>query len=81
MRGVVIAGLNPSSDAARQGLRRGDVILSINQQPTTTAAQAAASVEAARRAGRDTVLLLVQRGAGPARYVGVKLMAPQDSGR
>jgi serine protease Do len=74
VRGVVIANLNPNSDAARQGLQRGDVILSINQQPTTTAAQAAAAVEAARRAGRDTVLMLVQRGPGPARFIGIKLM-------
>lgn len=81
VQGVVIAGLNPNSDAARQGLQRGDVIVSINQQPTTTAAQAAAAVDAARRAGRDTVLLLVQRATGPATFVGVKLMAPQGGRR
>jgi len=80
VRGVVIAALNPNSDAARQGLRRGDVILSINQQPTTTAAQAAAAVEAARRAGRDTVLLLVQRSTGPAQFVGIRLIAPAAGG-
>jgi serine protease Do len=80
VRGVVIASLNPNSDAARQGLQRGDVILSINQQPTTTVAAAAAVVDSARRAGRDTVLMLVQRGSGPARFVGVKLMAATPNG-
>ncbi|MFC3712057.1 Do family serine endopeptidase [Sphingoaurantiacus capsulatus] len=75
-RGVVIASLNPNSDAARQGLQRGDLIVSINQRPTTTVAAAAAAVDAARRAGRDTVLLLFQRGTGPARFIGIKLMAP-----
>ena len=74
VQGVVIASLNPSSDAATEGLQRGDVILQINQVPTPTPAAAAAAVDAARRAGRDTVLMLFQRGAGPARYVGVKLM-------
>ena len=81
IQGVVIAGLSPNSDAARQGLQRGDVILRINHQPTTTATQAAAAVDAARRAGRDTVLVLFQRGAGPARYIGLKLVAQPAGGR
>lgn len=72
-KGVVIAGIGPNSDAARKGLQRGDVIVSINQMPTTTPAEAAAAVDAARKAGRDTVLLQVRRGAGPARLLGVKL--------
>jgi serine protease Do len=75
VRGVVIAGINPASDAAAEGLQRGDVILQINQRPTTTPAEAAAAVEAARKAGRDTVLMLVQRGINPPRYIGIKLMA------
>ena len=72
-KGVVIASVNPSSDAAQQGLQRGDVILSVNQQPVITPAQASAAVGEARRAGRDRVLLLVQRGPSPGRYIGVKL--------
>ena len=75
VQGVVIAGINPASDAAANGLQRGDVILSINQQPTTTPAQAAAAVDAARKAGRDTVLMLIQRGTNPPLYRGIKLMA------
>ncbi|KPF68594.1 protease, partial [alpha proteobacterium AAP81b] len=74
VQGVVIAGINPSSDAASEGLQRGDIILSINQRPTTTPAEAAAVVDAARKAGRDTVLLLVQRGTNPPLYRGVKLL-------
>ena len=73
VQGVVIGAVNPSSDAAANGLQRGDVVLSINRQPTTTTAAAAAAVDAARRAGRDTVLMLVQRGATPPLYVGIKL--------
>lgn len=72
-KGVVIASVNPSSDAAQQGLQRGDVILSINQQPVITTQQASTIVGEARRAGRDRVLLLVQRGPSPGRYIGVKL--------
>jgi serine protease Do len=74
VKGVVIAGINPASDAATNGLQRGDIILQINQKPTTSPAEAAAAVDAARKAGRDTVLMLVQRGATPPRYIGIKLM-------
>ena len=76
VQGVAIAGIDPNSDAAQKGLRRGDVILSINQQPTPTPAAAAAAVEAARKAGRPSVLMLFQRGTGPANFVGVQLAAP-----
>ena len=75
VRGLVVATVDPSSDAASSGIQRGDVILSINQQPTTTTAAAAAIVEQSRKAGRTSVLLLVQRGARPPAYIGVKLTA------
>lgn len=75
VKGVVIAGISPGSDAAAQGLQRGDVILQINQTPTPGPAEAASAVEVARKAGKDTVLMLVQRGGGMPRYVGVKLVA------
>ena len=73
VQGVAIAGINQNSDAAAEGLQRGDVILQINQLPTPTPAAAAAAVDAARKAGKDTVLMLVQRGAIPARFIGIKL--------
>ena len=73
VRGVAIASVDPSSDAASNGLKRGDVILSINQAPTPTVAAASQIVADAQKAGRDTVLLLVQRGAQPGLYVGIKL--------
>ena len=76
VQGVAIAGINPNSDAAAEGLQRGDVILQINQQPTPTPAAAAAAVDAARKAGKDTVLMLVQRGAVPAQFIGIKLQPP-----
>jgi serine protease Do len=73
VRGVVVASVDPSSDAAAEGIQRGDVILSINQRQTRTPEEAAAAVEAARGAGRDSVLLLVRRGNTPPVYVGVNL--------
>jgi serine protease Do len=72
-RGVVIAAVDPSSDAATKGLQPRDVILSVSQRPVTTSQEASAALDAARRSGAKTVLLLVQRGTRPAQYVGVDL--------
>lgn len=73
LRGVIVLNVDPSSDAARRRLQRGDVVLSINGTPTLTPEAAGAALEVARRAGRGAVRLLVQRGSNPPSYVGVEL--------
>jgi serine protease Do len=73
VRGLVVGTVDPSSDAGQKGVQTGDIVLSINQQPTATPEAAASVVDAARRAGRNTVLLLVKRGNNPPAYIGVDL--------
>ena len=73
VRGVVVTSVDASSDAAEKGIRRGDVILSVNRQPVTTPAAVLAQVEAARRANRTSVLLLLKRGSSPEAFVGVDI--------
>ena len=72
-RGVIITTVDPNSDAAEQGLQRGDLIVSVNNQPVTSPGQVVASVDAAKKAGRRSVLLLVKRGASPETFVGVNI--------
>ena len=72
-RGVVITNVDPSSDAGEKGLRPKDVILAIGNHRIATAAEAAAAIDAAKKGGFKTVLLLVQRGNRPATYLGVEL--------
>ena len=72
-RGVVIAAVDPNSDAAEKGLRRGDLIISVNRQPVTAPQQVTAAVDAARRSGRTSVLLLIKRGSAPEAFFGVEI--------
>jgi len=73
VRGVVITAIDPGSDASEKGLRRGDVIMSVNRQAVTTPAQVLSAVDVARRAGRSSVLLLVKRGQAPEAFIGVDI--------
>jgi serine protease Do len=75
-RGVVVAGVDPSSDAARKGLQRGDVILSINRQPVTSPADVTRLVAAARAARGQQVLVVMQR-RGVTRYIALSLAPAQ----
>ena len=72
-RGVIITSIDPNANAAEQGLQRGDLIVSVNNQPVTTPAQVIAAVDAARKAGRSSVLLLVKRGTSPEAFVGINI--------
>ena len=72
-RGVVIGAVDPASDAATKGLQRGDVITGANGRAVATAEELRAAVAEADRAGRSSVLVLVQRGNNPARYIGLRI--------
>ncbi len=67
-KGVVITDVAQGSAAAEAGLQRGDVIQQVNRRPVTSVSQFNAAV---RQAGKQTVLLLVNR-AGNTMYVTVE---------
>jgi serine protease Do len=56
-KGVVVTNVDPASDAAEAGLRRGDVIQEVNRQPVRNTAE----FERAMRNSKDKPLLLVNR--------------------
>jgi len=65
---VVIAGVG---SGARAGLARRDVIVSVNYKPITDIADLVAQIAAAKKNGRENVLLGVKRLGGPQQYVAV----------
>lgn len=58
VRGVVATDVEPTSPAARAGLREGDVIVQVNRTPVTTPQE----FQRAAQGAAESVLLLVSRG-------------------
>ena len=57
--GVVVTDVDPNSQAAANGLKRGDVIQEVNHQPVHNTAEFQAAV---RHSGDDTLLLVNRQG-------------------
>ncbi|MGF1446629.1 MAG: DegQ family serine endoprotease [Pikeienuella sp.] len=61
--GIAILAVESDGAAAGKGLRAGDVILEVGQEPVSTPAELVSAIETAKAAQRGSVLLLVQSGA------------------
>ncbi|WP_269713880.1 Do family serine endopeptidase [Caulobacter sp. NIBR2454] len=72
VRGVVVDSVAANSNAGELGLRRGDVITSVNTRAVSTAAEVSGAVEAARKSNRTSVLLGVVR-QGRALYLPLRI--------
>ncbi|MEM7666045.1 MAG: Do family serine endopeptidase [Pseudomonadota bacterium] len=71
--GVVIGAVDPNSDAARKGLRRGTIISSANYVDVSTIDELRAQITAAEEDNREALLLRVQLPGQPPRFVPVRL--------
>jgi serine protease Do len=63
-KGVVVTEVAPSGAAAQKGIHAGDVIVEVSQEEVNSPADFAGKIDAARKAGRKSVLLLVQGDSG-----------------
>ncbi|MBU2586697.1 MAG: Do family serine endopeptidase [Alphaproteobacteria bacterium] len=72
-QGVVIAAVDPNADAARKGLRRGDIVLSANYQAVASVEALAEQVKAAETEEREAILLRVQRRTQPPAFFPIRL--------
>jgi serine protease Do len=73
VKGVVVSAVEPNSPAAEKGLRAGDVIEEVNQQAVQKPGDVAKSIDALKKAGKKSALLLVANGAGEVRFVALGL--------
>jgi len=72
VHGVVITGIDSNSPPDIRGLSRGDVLVSINQEPVRSPEEAAAKLREIAKSPQKNALLLLNRH-GVTQYVGVKL--------
>ena len=72
-KGVVVSIVNPNSDAAQKGIKRGYLITSVNRQPVNSAADLDKAIGEVIRAKRSAVLLQIRQGARDPVFVAVRL--------
>jgi len=72
-KGVVVSTVDPNSDAAQKGIRRGFLITRVNRRSINNAEDLDNAIANAKNAGREAVLLLVRRGARDPQFVAVRL--------
>ena len=71
--GLVILGVDANADAGQKGLQAGDIVVTANYRAVNTVADLEAIVSQAKSAGRESVLLRIQRRGRPLTYVPVRL--------
>jgi serine protease Do len=70
--GLIVTELDSTSDAYAKGMREGDVIAEVGQEPVASPKEMRDRIEAAEEAGRNSILLLVRRDGQP-RFVALNL--------
>ncbi|MEM9140630.1 MAG: PDZ domain-containing protein, partial [Pseudomonadota bacterium] len=68
VKGVLVSEVAPDGAAAEKGVRPGDVIVEVGQEPVTNPTDVEERVKAAAGAGRKSVLFLIQ-SQGDLRFV------------
>ncbi|MBI1265405.1 MAG: Do family serine endopeptidase [Alphaproteobacteria bacterium] len=72
-RGLLVADIEPDSEAARKGLRPGDAILEAGGRDVRTVADFRAAAEEVRARGRAALLVFVAMQGGQQRYAALDL--------
>ena len=71
-KGVVVVDVAKDSPAAEKGLKAGDVIMEASQEEIKSAGQIVNKIDDAKKAGRKSILLLVER-QGDLRFIALRL--------
>jgi serine protease Do len=71
-KGVVVVSVGKDGPAADKGLKPGDVIMEAAQEEVKSTGEVAGKIDEAKRAGRKSILLLVER-QGDLRFIALRL--------
>jgi serine protease Do len=71
VKGVMVLEVDPDSPSAQKGVKAGDVIVEVAQEPVASIDDISKSVDKVRQAGRNAVLLRLEDGKGDMRFVAV----------
>lgn len=71
--GVVVTKVDPNSTAADKRIQPGEVIVEVDQEAVANPADVTKRVEALKKEGRKSVLLLVAGASGDVRFVAIGL--------
>jgi len=78
--GVAVSSVDPSSKAADQGIKRGDIIVELNSKPVSTVEDVSAGVREAREKGKRVVLLQIRGRDKQSRFLALPLEPKQSPG-
>lgn len=73
VKGVVVVAVEPNSDAAEKRLGAGDVIVEVAQEAVNSAQDVQTRVDALKKDGKKSALLLVANANGELRFVALAL--------
>ncbi|NNM71450.1 DegQ family serine endoprotease [Enterovirga aerilata] len=73
VKGVVVTRVDPNSAAADKRMQPGEVIVEVGQEPVASPADVTRRVEALKKEGRKSALLLVSNAQGEVRFVAVTI--------
>ncbi len=73
LKGLVVTGVDPESNAADQNVQAGAVVLEVSGEPVATAGEMRSRVDALKKAGKKVALLLLVHPGGEQRFVAVAI--------
>jgi len=73
VKGVLVTGVDATSDAAEKRLSAGDVIVEVAQESVASAADIKKRVDQLKKDGKKSVLLLVSNADGELRFVALSV--------
>lgn len=73
VKGVLIVEVDPGSYAADKGIEAGEILVEVGQEPVATPDDVAARVEALKKDGRKSALLMLSTQSGDLRFEVLRL--------